>query len=149
MRKIPTKQRALHTIETIFQATAQIFEAEGKAGLSTDKVAQKVGFSIATPYQYFPSKKAILLALVSRERRRMLDESEALLHQAERTPDSKVLPRQFIRINTEGFGTGSGVAAKSRRAIIRVAWRMDQHEVIAHTSVDVGGDTRGDGRDLQ
>ena len=86
MRKIPTQQRALQTIETIFQATAQIFEAEGEAGLSTNKVAQKVGFSIATPYQYFPSKKAILLALVNRERRRVLDESEALLHQAELTP---------------------------------------------------------------
>ena len=132
MRKKPTQQRALQTIETFFQATAQIVEAEGEAGLSTNKVAQKAGFSIGTLYQYFPFKEAILLTMVKRERRRVMDQLEALLDQAELTlPAPKVLLRQFIRINTEGFGTGSGVAAKSRRALIRVAWRMDQHEVIA------------------
>lgn len=132
MRKMPTQQRALQTIETIFQATAQIVETEGEAGLSTNKVAQKAGFSIGTLYQYFPSKEAILLAMVNRERRRVMDQLEALLHDAELTkPEPEVLLRQFIRINTEGFGAGAGSAAKSRRALIRVAWRMDQHEVIA------------------
>lgn len=132
MRKMPTQQRALQTIETIFKATAQIVETEGEAGLSTNKVAQKAGFSIGTLYQYFPSKEAILLAMVNRERRRVMDQLEALLHEAELTrPEPEVLMRQFIRINTEGFGTGSGGVAKSRRALIRVAWRMDQHEVIA------------------
>jgi AcrR family transcriptional regulator len=132
MRKMPTQQRALQTIETIFQATAQILETEGEAALSTNKVAQKAGFSIGTLYQYFPSKEAILLAMVNRERRRVMDQLEALLHQAELTrPEPEVLLRQFIHINTEGFGAGPGGAAKSRRALIRVAWRMDQHEVIA------------------
>lgn len=132
MRKTPTQQRALQTIETIFQATAQIVETEGEAGLSTNKVAQKAGFSIGTLYQYFPSKEAILLAMINRERRRVMDQLEALLHQAELTrSEPEVLLRQFIRINTEGFGTGTGGVAKNRRALIRVAWRMDQHEVIA------------------
>ena len=60
-------------------------EAEGDAALSTNKVAQKAGFSIGTLYQYFPSLEAILLAMVNRKRRRVMDPLEALLGQAELT----------------------------------------------------------------
>lgn len=58
MRKLPTQDRAHATIEAIFQATAQIVETEGEARLTTNKVAQKAGFSIGTLYQYFPGKEA-------------------------------------------------------------------------------------------
>jgi AcrR family transcriptional regulator len=70
MRKLPTQDRAQRTIETIFQATAQIVESEGEAGLTTNKVAKKAGFSIGTLYQYFPSKEAILLAMINRDPQR-------------------------------------------------------------------------------
>ena len=60
-------------------------EAEGDAALSTNKVAQKAGFSIGTLYQHFPTIEAILLAMANRERRRVMDQLEALLGQAELT----------------------------------------------------------------
>ena len=72
-------------METIFRVTAQIVEAEGDAALSTNKVAQKAGFSIGTLYQHFPTIEAILLAMANRERRRVMDQLEALLGQAELT----------------------------------------------------------------
>lgn len=82
MRKLPTQERAQRTIETIFQATAQIVEGEGEGALTTNKVAKKAGFSIGTLYQYFPSKEAILLAMINRERRRVLDELQAMMKRA-------------------------------------------------------------------
>jgi len=59
MRKQPIQKRAQLTIEAIFQATAQLVEREGMAGLTTNKIAAKAGFSVGTLYQYFASKDEI------------------------------------------------------------------------------------------
>lgn len=129
MRKLPTQERAQRTIETIFETTAQILESEGEAGLTTNKVAEKAGFSIGTLYQYFPSKDAILTALIARERRRVMDELDALMESAETQIDQldpKAFLRQFIRINIEGLGSGRS----AKRAMIRFAWQHDHHEDI-------------------
>ncbi|MEY4562414.1 MAG: hypothetical protein RLZZ618_1691 [Pseudomonadota bacterium] len=127
MRKQPTQERAQQTIATIFEATAQIVEAEGEAGLSTNKVAKKAGFSVGTLYQYFPTKEAILVALIARERRRVMDEMQAMLLKAvQEKSDPKVVMRQRVRALIEAFGTGHRV----RRSMIRLAWRMDHHDNI-------------------
>jgi len=127
MRKQPTQERAQQTIATIFEATAQIVEAEGEAGLSTNKVAKKAGFSVGTLYQYFPTKEAILVALIARERRRVMDEMQAMLLKAvQEKSDPKVVMRQRVRALIEAFGTGNRV----RRSMIRLAWRMDHHDNI-------------------
>src|SRR4051794_1089230 len=82
MRKLPAQQRSEQTIETIFEATAQILDKDGDGGgvgLSTNTIAERAGFSIGTLYQYFPNKDAILLAMVEREKRRILEKVEAAL----------------------------------------------------------------------
>ena len=43
MRRQPTQERALQTIEAIFGATAQIVENDGEAALTTNRVAQVAG----------------------------------------------------------------------------------------------------------
>lgn len=127
MRKLPTQERAQRTIETIFQATAQIVESEGEGGLTTNKVAKKAGFSIGTLYQYFPSKEAILLAMINRERRRVLDELQAMMKRAvEERRDGHAAVRELVHTLVESFGSGP----KHKRAMIRLAWRMDHHENI-------------------
>ena len=67
-RKSPKQTRAKHTVDTIIDATAQILEKEGSAGLTTNYLATKSGFSIGTIYQYFPNRESILLALIARQR---------------------------------------------------------------------------------
>jgi AcrR family transcriptional regulator len=67
-RRLPTQARAEKTIETILAATAHILRTEGEAALTTNRIAQRAGFSIGSVYQYFPDKAAILLALAQRER---------------------------------------------------------------------------------
>jgi AcrR family transcriptional regulator len=127
MRKLPTQDRAQRTIETIFQATAQIVESEGESGLTTNKVAKNAGFSIGTLYQYFPSKEAILLAMINRERRRVLDELQAMMKRAvQERRDANSAVRELVHTLVESFGSGP----KHKRAMIRLAWRMDHHENI-------------------
>jgi AcrR family transcriptional regulator len=130
MRKTPTQERAQRTIAAIFEATAQIVEAEGEAALTTNKVAQKAGFSIGTLYQYFPSKEAIVLAMSERERRRVLDEMQAIMSRAVRDKrDLREVLREVVRTMVESFTNGP----RLRRAMVRVVWRMDHYESITQT----------------
>ncbi len=127
MRKLPTQERAQRTIETIFQATAQIVDSEGEGALTTNKVAKKAGFSIGTLYQYFPSKEAILLAMINRERRRVLDELQAMMKRAvAQRREAPATVRDLVHTLVESFGSGP----QFKRAMIRLAWRMDHHENI-------------------
>lgn len=68
MRKAPVQRRSADTIETILQASARILEEEGEARFTTNRIAERAGYSVGTLYQYFPDKHAILALLAARER---------------------------------------------------------------------------------
>jgi len=70
-RRQPRQARALATRAAIFEAAAQILEAEGEAGFNTNRVAERAGVSIGTLYQYFASKQAILAAMAREENARV------------------------------------------------------------------------------
>lgn len=127
MRKQPVQDRAQRTIDTIFDATAQIVDEQGEASLTTNKIAERAGFSVGTLYQYFPTKEAILLALIHRGRRQMMDEMQAALMKsvAEGAAPETII-RERIRMLVEAFGSGGAF----KRSMIRLAWRMDHHENI-------------------
>ena len=130
-RREPTQARAQRTIDTIFQATAQIVEAEGVAGLNTNKIARKAGFSVGTLYQYFPTKEAILLALIERERARQMQRMAALLEHADAVQQQpKETVRAFIALFVAGFGSGWGPKAKARQAMIRLGWQLDHNDSV-------------------
>ncbi|MBA3592669.1 MAG: TetR/AcrR family transcriptional regulator [Polaromonas sp.] len=127
MRKAPTQERAQRTIQAIFEATAQIMESEGEAGLTTNKVARKAGFSIGTLYQYFPSKEAIILAMSQRERRRVMDDMQAMMTRSvQEGRDAEEVVREIIRTLIASFAAGP----RLRRAMVRMVWRLDHHEHI-------------------
>lgn len=65
--RLPKQARAKATCAAIFEATAQIVEAEGEARLNTNLIAERAGVSIGTLYQYFPNKQAILIAMAQAE----------------------------------------------------------------------------------
>ncbi len=65
--KIPTQLRAQRTVADLFEATAQLLEADGPERLTTNHVAARAGYSIGTLYRYFPSKLALLRAMASQE----------------------------------------------------------------------------------
>lgn len=129
MRKLPTQERARRTIAAIFEATAQIVASDGAEALSTNKVAQRAGVSIGTLYQYFPTKEAIVVAMIAQERLRVMSELQAMLISAvqHRRLDARSLLRERIRALLAALGTGSHL----NRAMVRLAWHMDHYEQVA------------------
>lgn len=65
-RKPPIQRRSKATVEALLEAAAQVFEANGYGGGTTNRIADCAGVSIGTLYQYFPSKEALAVALLER-----------------------------------------------------------------------------------
>lgn len=63
-RKRPRQERSKATVETILAATARVLVKKGFDGLTTNSVADAAGVSIGSLYQYFPSKEALVAALI-------------------------------------------------------------------------------------
>jgi len=81
-RKTPRQERSRATVEALLEATTDILSSEGSAKLTTNRIAERAGVNIASLYQYFPNKEAILVELRRRHGdeqraglRRLLDES--------------------------------------------------------------------------
>jgi AcrR family transcriptional regulator len=65
-RKKPLQQRSQDTVECILDATARVLCSTGYDRASTNRVALAAGVSVGSLYQYFPSKEALVAALVER-----------------------------------------------------------------------------------
>ena len=65
-RKLPRQERSTATVDAILQAAAYILVKHGWEGLNTNRVAERAGVNIASLYQYFPSKEAIVVELQRR-----------------------------------------------------------------------------------
>jgi AcrR family transcriptional regulator len=121
-RKNPTQPRAKRTVSTIFEATAQILRDEGEKALTTNRVAERAGFSIGTLYQYFPSMDAILLAMIAAERERVIAEQAAFIAEGEASDEDPVaLVRRFIHALVQSYG----IAPRVFRPLLKRGWRLD------------------------
>jgi AcrR family transcriptional regulator len=103
MRKKPAQARSEQTVASIIEATAQVLEHEGEAALTTNRLAERAGFSVGTLYQYFPNKDSILRLLAERERERV----EAAVTAVVRNPEAAGLEpviRAIIDIAIGSFG---------------------------------------------
>lgn len=63
-RKKPVQGRSRATVEAVLSAAARILEDQGLSGFNTNAIAERAGVSVGSLYQYFPSKDAILVALM-------------------------------------------------------------------------------------
>ena len=77
-RKTPRQKRSADTVAVIVEAAARILEKDGFEGFNTNAIAEKAGVSIGSLYQYFPSKNALLGALMEREAAPLLKVEEDL-----------------------------------------------------------------------
>jgi AcrR family transcriptional regulator len=62
-KKRPQQRRSKATVEYILEAAAQILSQDGPRGLNTNGIARRAGVAVASLYQYFPNKEAIVHAL--------------------------------------------------------------------------------------
>lgn len=65
-RKMPSQRRSRAMVDVILDATARVLRTTGYDRASTNRIALMAGVSVGSVYQYFPSKEALVAALVER-----------------------------------------------------------------------------------
>ena len=86
-------------MEAILDGAAQVFARRGYAGATTNHIAARAGLAVGSLYQYFPSKDAILVALVRRHMREGTELLGSLLGEAPAEPPGGALHpllRRFV-----------------------------------------------------
>lgn len=65
-RRPPKQERSQETVAVLIEATERVLTKEGYAAATTNRIAEVAGVSIGTLYHYFPTKEALIEALVHR-----------------------------------------------------------------------------------
>ncbi|MFB6419654.1 MULTISPECIES: TetR/AcrR family transcriptional regulator [Bradyrhizobium] len=65
-RKNASQARSRATVDALVEATARILVREGFEKASTNRIAEIAGVSVGSLYQYFPSKEALVAAVIER-----------------------------------------------------------------------------------
>ena len=68
-RKTASQSRSRATVDALVEATARVLVRQGYDRASTNKIAAAAGVSIGSHYQYFPSKEALVAAVMGLSRR--------------------------------------------------------------------------------
>ncbi len=71
-RKNASQERSRATVDTLLAATARVLVKVGYDRASTNKIAEAAGVSIGSLYQYFPSKEALVAAVIERHMDEMM-----------------------------------------------------------------------------
>lgn len=71
-RKEASQERSRATVNALIEATARILVREGFDKASTNRVAEVAGVSVGSLYQYFPSKEALVAAVIERHNQEVM-----------------------------------------------------------------------------
>lgn len=71
-RKVAAQQRSCATVDALVEATARILVKEGFDKASTNRIAEVAGVSVGSLYQYFPSKEALVAAVIERHQQEVM-----------------------------------------------------------------------------
>ncbi|MGO4565212.1 TetR/AcrR family transcriptional regulator [Rhizobium sp. 2YAF20] len=65
-RREPKQQRSRRTVDDVLEAVQLVVKRHGTQAITTNRIAEAAGVSVGSLYQYFPDKRAILIALHDR-----------------------------------------------------------------------------------
>ena len=85
-RKSASQKRSRLMVDALLEATARILIREGFGNASTNRIAEVAGVSVGSLYQYFPSKEALVAALVARHRQEISQAVQGELAEAIQLP---------------------------------------------------------------
>src|SRR5437762_14158570 len=71
-RKNASQERSRATVDALVEATARILVRQGFDKASTNRIAEVAGVSVGSLYQYFPSKEALVAAVVERHQQEIM-----------------------------------------------------------------------------
>lgn len=95
LKKHAKQQRSIATVAAIVEAATYILEREGPTGFTANKVVEKAGVNIASFYQYFPNKEALLFHIAKLTWGKQLERLSPILTRDGSDHASKL--RAFIR----------------------------------------------------
>jgi AcrR family transcriptional regulator len=124
-RKHPRQQRSQATVQVILDATARVLCTIGYDRASTNRVALAAGVSVGSLYQYFPSKEALVAALVERHVEEMLRLVRAKLAEVASAP----LP-VAVRTMIDAMFAAHAVDPKLHKVLIEQVPRIGRLEDI-------------------
>lgn len=129
-RRQPTQARSQQTINTIFEATADVLVREGEDHLTTNRIAERAGVSIGTLYQYFSTREAIVAAMMDRHRLEAMAAMEQQLTKLRQTnPPARLVLKAFVHLYVQTFAPTD----PRMRAVMQLAWKLDNHVDLAHS----------------
>jgi AcrR family transcriptional regulator len=71
-RKAASQERSRATVDALVEATARVLVKEGFDKASTNRIAEVAGVSVGSLYQYFPSKEALVAAVIERHQQEIM-----------------------------------------------------------------------------
>jgi AcrR family transcriptional regulator len=95
-RRRPTQARAQATVDAILGAAAELFDAYGFDGVTTERIVERAGVSVGSMYQYFPHKRALLAALADRHHREVAALQRAWLDRLAERPSIEEGLRAYV-----------------------------------------------------
>ncbi|AGU53548.1 transcriptional regulator, TetR family [Variovorax paradoxus B4] len=96
-RKIAVQERSRATVDNLIEATARILVKEGFDRASTNRIAEVAGVSIGSLYQYFPSKEALVAAVIERHQQQIMQMVRSELAQVRAQPLDQAI-RRFVAV---------------------------------------------------
>ena len=92
-RKQASQERSRATVDALVEATARILIREGFDRASTNRIAEEAGVSIGSLYQYFPSKEALVAAVIDRHNQELMQIVRVALAEVAALPVEKAVRR--------------------------------------------------------
>lgn len=117
LRRTPMQARGQATFERILDATAEVLEKVGTEALTTNLIARTARVNVATLYQYFPNKQAVLLALYKRQNGARVEMGMRLLDGMAQSSDWRGRITRAINSAAEARRAQGGAAAALRVAM--------------------------------
>ncbi len=71
-KKLPKQARSKATFDALIEACTLVLQSHGYAGTTTNHIADTAGVGIASLYEYFPGKDAIVAKVIERMNERVL-----------------------------------------------------------------------------
>lgn len=99
-RKPASQERSRATVDALVEATARILVKDGYDRASTNRIALAAGVSIGSLYQYFPSKEALVAAVIDRHTAEMMQLFREALARAAQRPLGQAA-RELVKVMVE------------------------------------------------
>jgi AcrR family transcriptional regulator len=125
-RRLPRQSRSKATVDALIEATAHILVRDGYDKANVNVIAERAGCSIGSLYQYFPTKEALVAAVLRWHQERMIEEfyrglaelahrplAEALRGVLERTFDAMAVNPKLQKVIVEQVPR-TGLLVRSR-----------------------------------